>query len=84
MAEIKLGVEAKDLVTGFTGIVVSEITHLHGGREMKLQRQTEDSQKYPPSEWVAEGYLEKVGEGVHIEPVKREFGFQAKKGSNNG
>lgn len=78
MAEIQLGDEAKDLVTGFTGIVVAEINHLYGGKEMKLQRQTEDSQKYPPSEWINEGYLEKVGEGVKVEPVKREFGFRVK------
>ena len=77
MSKIKLGDEVKDVITGFTGIVTAETNYLSGARSLEVQKQISEDNKYPPSTWITENYLERVGDGVHVEPIKKELGFQA-------
>lgn len=79
--EIDLGTEARDVVTGFQGIVVGKLQKLDGSQEYHLQKQISEDNKYPPSAWIAAEYIEYVGEGVHISPIERTLGFHAGKRS---
>lgn len=75
---IKLGDEAKDVITGYRGIITAKIEYLTGQIDYKIQKQSSDSDKYAGSEWINENYLLYVSDGVHIEPAKREAGFTTK------
>lgn len=79
MKEIKLGNEARDIITGFQGIVTAELIRLNGSQELELQKQDGGGGKYPASQWIPKDYVEFVSEGIHVEPIEKEMGFQARK-----
>lgn len=68
MSEIKLGVKAKDKITGFEGIVTCEVNYLTGCKQYGLTPPVKDG-KIDGSEWFDYKRLEYVSEGVKIEEV---------------
>jgi hypothetical protein len=51
MIDVTLGDEVRDILTGFTGIVVARIDHLFAARSFLVQPQTlRDGQPAPPLE----------------------------------
>ena len=69
MKTIKLGVKAKDKVTGFTGIVIAKSQWLtgcdtYGLKPKSVKNQIEDAQ------WFDEGQIEIIGKGVPIKEIK--------------
>lgn len=62
----ELGIEAKEIVTGFTGIVTSRTEHITGCNTYGVQPKAVDG-KVCDMQWFDENRLEKTGEGVTIE-----------------
>lgn len=63
MANITLGVEARDKITGFTGIVTARIEYLYGCTQYSLVHRAVDNKK-GYTEWFDEGRVEAVGAGI--------------------
>jgi len=63
MSEVKLGVKAKDLVTGFEGIVTSKVEYLTGCTQFGLTPPAKDG-KVESIEYFDGRRLEVIGEGV--------------------
>lgn len=70
MAEIKLGQEVKDRVTGYQGIIVSVTDFLNGCRRMAIQRKYDPKkdEKTTEPEMFDEPDLILVGNGILPEP----------------
>jgi hypothetical protein len=66
---IRLGVEAKDIVTGFTGIVTARATYLTGCDQYVLSPGVDDDGKVPEAHWFDENRLVVIGPGV-VEDMK--------------
>ena len=64
MTEKKLGVKAKDKVTGFTGILVARTEWLNGCVRVTLQPPMDKDGKIPESGTFDEPQIEVVGKGV--------------------
>ena len=68
--EIKLGVEAKDKITGFKGIVTARVIYLYGCDQWGLQPPVDKDQKRVSSEFFDVGRLEVIGNGILPEEVQ--------------
>lgn len=74
----ELGQEAKDLVTGFKGIIVYKVEHLTGCDGYGLQPPADKKGEIPESKQFDENRLEIIGKGVKLtnsakkEEVKKE------------
>jgi len=68
MSEIKLGVTAKDKVTGFEGIVTSKVEYLTGCAQHGITPKAVDG-KTLPTEYFDVKRLEFVDEGILQESV---------------
>jgi hypothetical protein len=68
MKEFKheLGIEAKDIVTGFSGIVISRTEHITGCNTYGITPKAIDG-KTLDTNWFDENRVEKIGNGVIIE-----------------
>ena len=66
----KLGKEAKDKITGFTGIITCKINYLYGCTQYGLTPMVDKDGKYPDTKWFDEGRLEIIGEGVNVKDVQ--------------
>lgn len=63
--KLELGMEVKDRISGFTGIVLSRAVYLQGCNRIMVQpKATEDSTKLPEALSFDEPDLEIVGYGV--------------------
>lgn len=67
--KIELGVEAKDKVTGFSGIVTARATYLTGCDQYVLSPVVGEDGKVPEAHWFDENRLEVTGPGV-VEAMK--------------
>lgn len=77
MNEIKLGVKAKDVVTGLSGIVMARAEYLSGSIKYELQPVSDSpSDKVKESHWVDSAFVQFVDTGVHVAPSEREIGFK--------
>lgn len=75
---IKLGDEVKDVVTGFKGIATSRLEALSGKIEIAVTpKHKHTEEKRPIASWVDLEYLERVGDGVHVEPIATPMGFRS-------
>lgn len=73
MRAVNLGDKAKDIVTGFTGVVVAEITYLNGCRRLALQPQELGKDGVPVEErFFDEQQLELVTAGVVPFPPRQQ------------
>lgn len=70
MTKFKLGVEAKDKITGFQGIITGHAEYLTGCDQYILQPKCEKQGAYPEANWFDEGRLELIGEAMTKEDVK--------------
>jgi len=71
--KVKLGDKAKDLVSGFTGIVVAKIEHLNGCVQYQLAETTKDMTKNQfRTVDVDEQVVKKIDSGLNKKaPVKK-------------
>jgi hypothetical protein len=68
----KLGKEVRDKVTGFTGIITGKIIYLFGCSQYSVQQKVDSEGKKPSTEWLDEGRIEVIGEGITHESVQAE------------
>ncbi len=66
---IKLGVEARDKVTGFKGIVIGRTQWLTGCDTYNLKPPVDKDGKIYDSEFFDVGQIEVIGAGISIEDV---------------
>lgn len=71
MQEIRLGVKAKDKITGFEGIIVTQLICLFGCTQWGIAGENYDpkEQKRAPTEYFDEGRVEWTGPGLLPEEV---------------
>ena len=62
---IKLGQKVKDQVTGFTGIATAMVVYLNNCVQYNVQPPCGVDGKMPSGEYIDEGQLEVVNEGIH-------------------
>lgn len=62
----KLGIEVKDKITGFTGVITGLANYITGCDQYLVQPQGEGD-KYPDSRWIDEGRLSPTEKGTLIE-----------------
>lgn len=65
---IELGLEGKDKVTGFTGIITGRAQYLTGCDQYTLVPPAKDG-KLEPGQWFDEGRIEIVGVGISAASV---------------
>ena len=70
MSKIKLGVKAKDKITGFTGIVIGKSMWLTGCNQFALKPPVGDKGEMRDASWFDEGAIEYVDEGINAKEVK--------------
>lgn len=74
MRELKLGVKAKDKVTGFEGIVIGHARHLTGCDTYGLKAKAKKGEPPTAGEWFDEGTLEVIGKGISLNEIKSKTG----------
>jgi hypothetical protein len=67
-----MGLEAKDKVTGFIGIIVARSQHITGCNQYCLMPKIDKEGKIPDGHWIDEGRLEILSRGVNPEEVQAE------------
>jgi hypothetical protein len=65
----KLGDRVKDRVTGYTGIVTSQIKHLNGCHQYGVSAPIDDQGKMVDGYNIDEAQLEPVDDGLNEKPV---------------
>jgi len=70
MNKIKLGVKARDKITGFEGIVTGSVEYLYGCDQWGLTPVVTKEGKTPATEIFDEGRVEYVSKGVLPKEVK--------------
>lgn len=72
MFNIQLGLEAKDKITGFTGIIIGRCEHLFGCNTYGIAPRNYDTEKNKrgDTEWFDEGRIEVIGEGIKPSEVQ--------------
>jgi hypothetical protein len=69
---IKLGLEGKDKVTGFQGIIIARVEFLFGCNQYGLAPKVTDNGEVKDTQYFDEGRIEIVGNGILPEEVKTE------------
>jgi len=64
-----LGKEARDKVTGFTGIITGHCEYLTGCSQYGIQPKVDKEGKVPDTRWVDVNRCEIVGDGVEVANV---------------
>ena len=59
--KVELGCYAKDIVTGFKGVVISRVEYISSQPRVQIQSVGKDAEKVYPSEWFDESRIIKVG-----------------------
>lgn len=74
MNTVKLGCQAKDKITGFEGVVVTQLVCLFGCNQWGIAGQIFDHKegKRSPTEYFDEGRVEWTGAGIAPEEVRAE------------
>ena len=75
MAELtlKLGVTARDKITGFNGVAIGKAEYLTGCDQYLIQPKTKPSKgNYEEGVWLDEARLEVTGKGVSAKDVQEE------------
>lgn len=70
MSKVKLGVKARDKITGFTGIVIAKSKWLTGCDQFALKPPVEKDGKMQEAHWFDKGAVEYVDAGINKEEVK--------------
>ena len=72
MIVIRLGVQGRDKVTGFAGIVVGRAEYLYGCLQYAIAPPVGADGKIGDTHWFDEGRVEVTGQGVKPEDVRVE------------
>lgn len=64
--KIELGREAKDVVSGYKGIVTARTEYLNGCVRFHLRPKASKDGKLDEGEWFDEVELERIGDGVRL------------------
>lgn len=67
--KIQLGLEAKDKVTGFKGVIIGKAEYLTGCNQYGLCPPVSAEGKKVDTEWFDEGRIEIIGKGVLAKEV---------------
>lgn len=67
---IELGVEAKDKITGFKGIITGRCQYLFGCDQYLITPKVDKTGSKPEGHWMDEGRIEIIGEGINPEEVQ--------------
>lgn len=70
--KFELGLQAKDKITGLTGILIGRTEYLFGCNVYGIAPQVLNEGKRPDTEWFDEGRIEITGPGVSAEEVSSE------------
>ncbi len=65
----KLGMEGRDKITGFEGILIGKIEYFTGCNQFGLLPKCDKDGKVQPSEWFDESRIEIIGMGVSLTRV---------------
>lgn len=63
MQKFEFGIEVKDVITGFKGVVGGHARYITGCDQYLVQPKSKDGSSYPDSAWVDEGRLKVVKKG---------------------
>lgn len=76
---IELGKKARDKVTGFEGIITGHCRYLYGCDQYLLKPQVKSDGSMIDGEWMDEGRIEVIGDGIDPEEVQTDEpgGFQS-------
>ena len=66
----KLGVKAKDKITGFESIIIGRADHITGCNTYGLKPKIDKDGKVQDSEWFDEGTIEVIAKGITEKEVK--------------
>jgi len=69
MQNLELGCTAKDIVTGFTGVVTGKAEYMTGCVQFSLTPGVDSNGKFQDNQWVDEGRLEVMQDVKLIEVV---------------
>lgn len=69
---IQLGVEAKDKITGFRGIITGRAQYLYGCDQYVIVPPIDAAMKLGEAQWFDEGRIEIIGIGINAEDVSVE------------
>ena len=70
-AKLRLGVEGRDKVTGFTGIATGKAEYLYGCTQYVLvPKHKKGVMEAKGGAWFDEGRIEVIGKGISAEEVK--------------
>lgn len=75
--ELKLGNRVKDVVSGFEGIATQKLEYIDGRCDIGVIPKSSKN-TYPDVKWIPIGHIEKVDDGIHIEPEELVLGFHVK------
>lgn len=72
MAEftVSLGKKAKDIITGFTGIIIGRAEYLTGCNQYGLTPEVGKDGKTGDTQWFDEGRISVIGKGVTVKRVQ--------------
>jgi len=70
MNEIVMGMEGKDKVTGFKGIIAARSTYLYGCDQILLTPKCKEDGSYEQGRWFDEPRIESIGKGISPEEVR--------------
>lgn len=70
MFKHELGKEAKDVITGISGILIGRCEHMFGCNTYGIAPKAAEGQKRPDTEWFDEGRIEIIGTGISPESVQ--------------
>lgn len=80
-ADIRLGNQVEDVVTGFRGIVVTRLEKLNGTAELGVVPEASKTDgKYPDINYLPAEQLKKIGDGVLTPRANASLGFRARAG----
>lgn len=71
---IELGKRGKDKITGFEGIITGRCQYLYGCDQYLITPKVDKNGNKPDGQWMDEGRIGIMGEGVKAEEVQVEKG----------
>ena len=70
--QIDFGVEVKDIITGFQGVVTGRVSYITGCDQYLVQPKVDKEGKHIASRWIDEPRLEIIESGRKVELIKSE------------
>ena len=61
---IQLGAKAKDVITGFSGVVTGRVVYITGCNQLLINPGVDKDGKLQGSEWIDEQRMQQVGDAV--------------------